>query len=321
MLVTSGSVPSPNGSLRFTSSREDTEMRIVYIHGAHPPDAGKSEHQFRVGLQRSCLAYGAPSLVGTSQISSIYYADLLDAWSSVQTGGEWEIVPRPSPSSDGEAPLACGCCPPGVAYRAYRALLGWMGHPQWLIKTLTASEIPHASSFGSEVELRNQVRDRLKGELHRLRPEAVIAHSLGTVAVLDALDEMPAGDRPRLLITLGSPLGRPGLFPATTAWLAESRMWWLNVYDGTDEVTGAQAIGRGMAVPVVDYEVNNDHLASAVGQDGGIFTTHSVVHYLSHPVTAHSLAYAGTHPESSREQFRAHIAMYAAPRQPRRGFR
>ncbi|MGS2586346.1 serine peptidase [Streptomyces hebeiensis] len=56
---------------------------------------------------------------------------------------------------------------------------------------------------------RATVRERVKAALLRHRPEIVVAHSLGSVVVYEALHDLADELEVRLLLTLGSPLALP----------------------------------------------------------------------------------------------------------------
>ena len=112
----------------------------------------------------------------------------------------------------------------------------------------------------------------------------VIAHSLGSIVMLDLLTRLPPGLRIDLLLTIGSPMGVKGLrshhhgIDTPGGFPAERVLSWLNVYDPGDIIT----VGRG-ASPFFDAALD------APVSTGG---SHSRVGYASHPVVAAAVGHA-----------------------------
>ena len=69
------------------------------------------------------------------------------------------------------------------------------------------------------------VREYVSDRIAQVRPDVVIAHSLGTRVAIDALAALQPEVQPRLLLTLGSPLGIAPMHPdsvLTHDWLHEN---------------------------------------------------------------------------------------------------
>lgn len=104
----------------------------------------------------------------------------------------------------------------------------------------------------------------------------VVAHSLGSILMLDLLTRLPPGLQIDLLLTIGSPMGVKGLrshhggIDTSGGFPADRVLRWLNVYDPGDIIT----VGRG-ASPFFQAALD------APVSTGG---SHSLVGYMSHPV-------------------------------------
>lgn len=119
----------------------------------------------------------------------------------------------------------------------------------------------------------------------------VIAHSLGSVLALDVLYHLPPGNNVKLLVTVGSPLGREvarrHLRRVRDRFPAERVGPWLNVVGQWDPV----AAGRGIAGPFPE--------ALDVFVDTGMKTSHFAAAYLDQDVIADAIDVALTPPPST----------------------
>ncbi|CAB5004169.1 MAG: hypothetical protein F2892_02590 [Actinobacteria bacterium] len=112
----------------------------------------------------------------------------------------------------------------------------------------------------------------------------VVAHSLGSILMIDLLTRLPPGLQVDLLLTIGSPMGVKGLrshhggIETAGGFPADRVLRWLNVYDPGDIIT----VGRG-ASPFFQAALD------APVRTGG---SHSLVGYMSHPVIAAAVGHA-----------------------------
>ena len=112
----------------------------------------------------------------------------------------------------------------------------------------------------------------------------VVAHSLGSILMIDLLTRLPPGLEIDLLLTIGSPMGVKGLrshhggIETPAGFPADRVLSWLNVFDPGDIIT----VGRG-ASPFFQAALD------APVSTGG---SHSLVGYMSHPVVAAAVGHA-----------------------------
>ncbi len=124
----------------------------------------------------------------------------------------------------------------------------------------------------------------------------VVAHSLGSILMIDLLTRLPPALQIDLLLTIGSPMGVKGLrshhggIETAGGFPADRVLRWLNVYDPGDIIT----VGRG-ASPYFQAALD------APVRTGG---SHSLVGYMSHPVIAAAVGHAmfseGAEPSAPR---------------------
>ncbi|TDV36831.1 hypothetical protein [Actinophytocola oryzae] len=117
-------------------------------------------------------------------------------------------------------------------------------------------------------EIRGVVTDTIAG-----RPGVVVAHSLGSVVVFDALTRglLPPGTS---LVTIGSPLSWPTIRRRIDGGSPPEGCSWHNFHDLLDVVTGGHGLGPAQA-GVVDHQVSN-----------GWLDPHAAVRYLRQPSVA-----------------------------------
>jgi hypothetical protein len=91
--------------------------------------------------------------------------------------------------------------------------LDWLarrrGSSQQILARIMAAFLNEVHAYTTRPATRRRVRAEIIGALHRYRPRVIVAHSLGSVVVFEALHAAP-GVEVDLLLTLGSPLGLPG---------------------------------------------------------------------------------------------------------------
>ena len=119
-----------------------------------------------------------------------------------------------------------------------------------------------------------------------VRPQIVIAHSLGSIVALEALATSSA--QPQLLLTLGAPLSWPRFVeswsPLARRWFKSRNNKWVNVLDVSDFVTASRVPPKSPYVGVRNIVVNNDHFTPFHRRDDWLTDTHKASEYLGHPV-------------------------------------
>lgn len=144
--------------------------------------------------------------------------------------------------------------------------------------------LPIVDRYLSKAKSRRAVWEAVLAQMPSAGRVIIVAHSLGSIVMLDLLDRLPEGLQVDLLLTIGSPisigtfrrhlsyLSQPGDFPADRVGV------WVNAYDPDDIVT----IGRGAArsfPAALDVPINTG-------------LSHEVSAYLGHPVIGASIAIA-----------------------------
>lgn len=160
---------------------------------------------------------------------------------------------------------------------------------------------------------RHQVRRALLTEFDRAGAAdmIVVAHSLGTVAMVDLLPHLGAHRHIRLLVTLGSPLGFKRVWKRTRKGVArsfpyESVSAWVNIWSETDHVTGYRGISRRFP-QAVDVQIafrkrmlDTKSSATILRRTNRKFTRHHALgSYVSHPATAKAIAWAWQRADSA----------------------
>ncbi len=121
------------------------------------------------------------------------------------------------------------------------------------------------------------------GRLPEIGRITVVAHSLGSILMIDILTRLPPGLQIDLLLTIGSPMGVKGLrshhdgVDTAAGFPSDRVLSWLNVYDPGDIIT----IGRGASPffkAALDAPINTG-------------ASHSLTGYMSHPVVAAAVGF------------------------------
>lgn len=280
-------------------------VRVSFIHGAGVRDFAESLENVRAGIQAGAQQAGLPLAVEELELSQVEYGSVLAALPDPKA--------RERPKATGETHntsaqyMTCACCPPGVGYRLYSALLLSVGTPLSAARYIVDFRFPDVAKYSLLEKARSDVISKVAVQLREQKPDALIAHSLGTVVAVDALRVLEPEERPRLLITAGSPLARHGLFDVSPDWVASSDMLWINLVDVTDEVTGGADLDSYLWSGSVNMRVNNDRYSKWLGADGGWSATHHIRHYLTHPITAKLLRYLQARPGASKQELQQQL--------------
>jgi alpha/beta hydrolase family protein len=167
---------------------------------------------------------------------------------------------------------------------------------------LAAILVRDAAAYLNHPDRRQAVRRQLAETINRLRPDVIIAHSLGSFVTYEVLSANPAPTG-ALLITAGSPLAMPGaifdhLKPPPTPNSRDGYgvkpsnvRKWINLADPGDIV----AIPRPLHRRFRGIEPTDDHTTSI-----GMVSTHSFTSYLAHPLTSRILHSGEASPTSGQ---------------------
>lgn len=198
--------------------------------------------------------------LGLSDVSVIapHYADLLEPGRDVYAVRRQHVPPTEASSSDRERyvarqrELADTLEDVGEAVPRGTAWPSVLPHPARLPDRLPLPQVLRSPLFGidqvgrylDDDARRAAVQARVRDALRRARPPVVVlAHSLGSVVIVDMLDDLPCDLE--LLVTLGSPLGHEAVASAVPMGpFPYPRVGgWANVVHLLDPVP----FGRGLA--------------------------------------------------------------------------
>jgi len=251
-------------------------MRIVGVHGVGNHDPARSP---AAAAERLATTWAeALDGVGRLDLAVAYYAhhlrpvvaqgaddlDFVDeevarlvlAW-SVAMGAPDELTQGPA-----TVPL--------------RYLADWVarrhGLDNRLVRWFVAAFFREVATYLNDGPARTAARDEVAEVIARHRPDAVVAHSLGTVVAYEAFAANP-DLTVDLLVTLGSPLGMPDvvydrLRPAPAGRLPGVKRW-VNIADIGDLVAIPRRLGDRFAT-------DDDHEETI-----GLFDFHRVRKYLA----------------------------------------
>jgi hypothetical protein len=149
-----------------------------------------------------------------------------------------------------------------------------------LVRWFTARFFTDVVTYFGDVRRRREVGETLRRAIAESRPRVVIAHSFGSVVAYEALWE--EGPDIELLVTLGSPLGMPGVVfekllpqPVKGRGLRPNRVLrWVNVADPGDLIALPRGLGQKFEGLTADLETVI-----------GAFEFHRVARYLASPAT------------------------------------
>jgi hypothetical protein len=257
-------------------------MRIVGVHGVGNHDPARSP---AAAAERLATTWAA-ALDGVGQMDLViaYYAHHLRL-EAAQSTEDIDLV------DDDVAKLVLAWAAAlgvpaelshGPATVPLRYVADWVarrfGLDTRLVRSFVAVFFREVAAYLAETDgaARVAARDEVAGVIERHRPDIVVAHSLGTVVTYEALAANPHL-KVDLLVTLGSPLGMPGvvferLLPTRDGRLPGVRRW-VNIADAGDLVAIPRRLGDRFATDA-DHE-------EAIG----LFDFHRVRKYLAAELT------------------------------------
>jgi hypothetical protein len=189
-------------------------MKIVGIHGIGNHRPGETAET----ASRNLSAIWARSLgVDPSAVEVVYYADLLRAPGRQSDDDDLDGL------TDSEAdllsqvleslPVAAGAAPQGRLTSLHRAYLADLA-ASWacserVMEWFMVRFVREVAAYQAMSGAREAVQARLRTALERVRPDVLIAHSLGSVVAYETLHPLPDAAPVPLWVTLGSPLALP----------------------------------------------------------------------------------------------------------------
>lgn len=242
---------------------------VVLVHGrvSAASDTGMLRREWKSALNASLSDRGHRPLAD-ADVQLAWYADALDPMA--------EGCPRASEDEEG--------------LDAFGILLSA------IVGSIPNNEAREAKTFVNDVMFvldesrRCAARRRVGREIERAigtgRPVVILAYSLGSVVAYQYLQKREArvGDPPIDLVTIGSPLGVPGLrallgMETDNPGKPRSVRSWSNIHDDADPVAGPVAADRSGA-GIADIPTRRSSARDA----------HMVERYLRDPATAETLA-------------------------------
>lgn len=199
------------------------------------------------------------------ELPVVYYADLYSAGGVAQGISqldprsqallrEWAQTVFPS-AAQGPVEYWIGQLAAAISERLDRV-------PPWLVERLMLTGARDASDYFSQPLLHRAIQLRLAEAIVDTRPRVLIAHSLGSVVAWETLTAHPEL-QVELLVTLGSPLGTPGVIlprlepqPVIGLTRPPGVGRWVNVYHPGDLVAAVGSLRPSF--PEVDDEFQID---------------------------------------------------------------
>lgn len=286
---------------------------VLLVHGIWNLVPGKAPEQaaaakaaeYQKVLEQGLAAAGLSHLP-IPEVVMAYYAHLLThAPLEQQAAGEGEKFEHLSPEQLDEAwkwLLAAGVPKPAESQAGWlaplRQAVGWLARERHdtrmpartrqalmdLIERVIVAVLRDTDSYTSRPERRRAARAVVAEAIRRHRPNVLMAHSLGSVVAWEALHAYPDVEV-ELFVTLGSPLGLPGLArklepePRSGQGSRPARVGrWVNIADAGDLVALPPELG-GM-FPVDTH----------ADTDTGLLGFHSLKGYLANGLTAAAIA-------------------------------
>ncbi|MGY5132571.1 hypothetical protein ACWGJW_09185 [Streptomyces nigrescens] len=262
-------------------------MRVIGVHGVgnFQPDMTSADAARHLsGVWTGALPAG---LVGRLSLDVAYYADVLQPQG--RQGGRATLDDLDEFECELVEQWMTALGPPhgvstGWGTASLRQYLAWLTQVRGVGKPLTewfvARFFKEVAAYlrGPDGAARTSARRRITEAVDRLRPEVVIAHSLGSVVAYEALWARPDIEV-KLFLTLGSPLAMPHavyhrLLPSPTerpAGRPPGVHAWVNLADPGDLVAIPE---KGVSKAFSGVDVDRHTLV-------GAFDFHKVKNYLS----------------------------------------
>ncbi|MGC0336411.1 hypothetical protein [Streptomyces sp. SLBN-8D4] len=276
----SGLAPQEAAAVKSSEYRETLRQGLMAAQLPHVPVPDIAMAYYAHVLTNAPLEEQAGG--HADRLEDLSYEQLLEAWEWLLLAG----VPEPTEAQAGWlAPvrLAVGWLAHehpgtnGLTARARRSLMD-------VVERMVVAMIRDTDSYVSRPERRRAARAIVAETIREIQPQVVVAHSLGSVVAWEALHAYPELEV-ELLVTVGSPLGLPGLARKLEPEPIDGHgrrpagvRQWVNIADAGDLVALPPELG-GM-FPVDTHAVT----------DTGILGFHSLKGYLANGLTAAAMA-------------------------------
>ncbi|MBI4878869.1 MAG: caspase family protein [Planctomycetes bacterium] len=220
--------------------------------GLHPP-GGAWEADWRDALETAFAAAGAAAQVRVefASLDDVFAAYDLTFWDTLAALGK------------------LGASAAGAPLRGARGARGAAANLRW-----TAGMVVQ---WVADESLRAAARARLTQRIAQVAPDAVLAHSLGSLVAYDTFTAPAGADaiRDRIFVSLGSQIGHPfvaGTFAAGRIQPLPAARHWYHLYNEEDAVFTAE----------IHLAANNFDQVLTPFDVAGI-ADHAAVSYLGHP--------------------------------------
>ncbi len=261
-------------------------IRVLCVEGDGKRSSWSSQDwlgsEFGIGLQRGL----GPELLSRLEVHFSSHTHVFDSKGTPAARPDRPDGPFQRPARFTQ----CDCCRPRLWHLLYEGLHNQL--PGWLhnagYRAFVFLFLKDVRLFMGDAAVREAAIAHVLGDLDRVRPHVVIAHSLGAVIAVEALAQSDSADSPQLLVTAGAPFSWPCFIdswsPAAAAWLAAERCQWWNILDLSDEVTANRVPPEFPYVAARHVVVNNDRFApNQANTDGRHDSNHRARDYLRHP--------------------------------------
>ena len=251
-----------------SAAAQTSQPIVVFVHGrmSAEHDTAMVRREWRSTLNAS-LSDNGYRVLADNDVRLAWYADVLD-------------------------PIAEGC-PRATEDQESLGAFGIL--LSFIVGSIPKDEAPDAKTFASDVmyvldeSKRCAAQQRVGREIERAiatgRPVVIVAYSLGSVVAYQYLQHRIAqpADRQVDLVTIGSPLGVPGLrallgLETDSLAMPPSVRRWRNIRDLNDPLSG----------PVADSS-DRHGMMDVVTRRSGSGDAHMIEHYLRDPATARTV--------------------------------
>jgi hypothetical protein len=296
---------------RFTLGPGRDVLRVAVVHGRDwAKDNERKIPTVDVAVQQALGPHGFGDRIERIDLQVVEYANVLDAARprAKKASVQFPVVRRRPLVTPMSRHVWCSCCPELDRWdKAYSGMIKGVTWVNWLTEVIR-DRLKDVRAYLSNPVARTAVMDTVRSRFVDFAPHVVVAHSLGSLVVLDVLSTLER-PQPAALITIGSPVSVPvirrQLPQAARGWMVSPQAAWLNVYDPTDLVTGCRPFEdlppNQRVTAIANLAVNNDQgrIKDAV--------THNLDAYLAHQPVARWLAYLADNPLVSAEQAQSEL--------------
>ncbi|MBK9739991.1 MAG: hypothetical protein IPO93_10830 [Actinobacteria bacterium] len=252
---------------------------LVFVHGKGGPELPAT---WLVPLNAGLTSLGYPRLAAPSDriVTVMYLTELLAGDEGDEPPVSWER-PTAEDRQQGWADYLVRRDAMAVAIEQARNEPGWLD-AEVMSDTFVADAVATAmTAVGRYAHSRRHRHAAWRAVIAQLPTHGsvvIVAHSLGSIVLLDLLHRLPPDLHVDLLVTIGSPMGvrllrsHNGGLDRVEEFPVDRVGAWVNVFDPGDVVT----VGRGAS----------EYFPAALDEPVHTGASHSLAAYLTHPVTA-----------------------------------